>query len=137
MGTVVAKQLCPTADERSNLLRVKLEQLVVEGKRLSLSLDDMISAVAQHWKRLDGAAHERHPKSNDLSKRFRKTVVLDHLNMVVPENSVYGLIGPNGAGKTLRKSFRKESNPLKTKVWRRGWDSYRLPALKPRKFRGL
>jgi ABC-type multidrug transport system ATPase subunit len=39
-------------------------------------------------------------RASDLSKRFRKTVVLDHLNMVVPENSVYGLIGPNGAGKT-------------------------------------
>lgn len=36
----------------------------------------------------------------DLSKRFRKTVVLDHLNMNVPEHSVYGLVGPNGAGKT-------------------------------------
>jgi len=35
-----------------------------------------------------------------LSKRFRKTVVLDHLNMLVPEHSVYGLVGPNGAGKT-------------------------------------
>jgi ABC-2 type transport system ATP-binding protein len=39
-------------------------------------------------------------RANDLSKRFRKTVVLDRLNMVVPENSVYGLVGPNGAGKT-------------------------------------
>lgn len=36
----------------------------------------------------------------DLSKRFSKTVVLDHLNMSVPEHSVYGLVGPNGAGKT-------------------------------------
>src|ERR1700730_16632756 len=36
----------------------------------------------------------------DLSKRFGKTVVLDHLNMIVPEHSVYGLVGSNGAGKT-------------------------------------
>lgn len=36
----------------------------------------------------------------DLSKRFRKTVALDHLNMIVPEHSVYALVGPNGAGKT-------------------------------------
>lgn len=63
IGTVVAKQLSPAAADRSNLLRVELEQLVVEGKRLGLSLDDMISAIAQHWKRLDGAAYERHPKS--------------------------------------------------------------------------
>ncbi len=39
-------------------------------------------------------------RASDLSKRFRKTVVLDRLNMRVPENSVYGLVGPNGAGKT-------------------------------------
>lgn len=36
----------------------------------------------------------------DLSKRFRKTVALDHLSMIVPEHSVYALVGPNGAGKT-------------------------------------
>jgi ABC-2 type transport system ATP-binding protein len=36
----------------------------------------------------------------DLSKRFRNTVALDHMNMTVPEHSVYGLVGPNGAGKT-------------------------------------
>jgi ABC-2 type transport system ATP-binding protein len=36
----------------------------------------------------------------DLSKRFRSTVVLDHLNMAVPEHSVFGLVGPNGVGKT-------------------------------------
>jgi ABC-2 type transport system ATP-binding protein len=36
----------------------------------------------------------------DLSKRFRNTVVLDGLNMAVPEGSVYALIGTNGAGKT-------------------------------------
>lgn len=35
-----------------------------------------------------------------LSKRFRKTVVLDKLDMAVPEGSVYGLVGPNGVGKT-------------------------------------
>jgi ABC-2 type transport system ATP-binding protein len=36
----------------------------------------------------------------ELSKRFGKTAVLDHVNLAVPESSVYGLIGPNGAGKT-------------------------------------
>jgi ABC-2 type transport system ATP-binding protein len=35
-----------------------------------------------------------------LSKRFRNTVVLDHMDMAVPEGSVYGLVGPNGAGKS-------------------------------------
>jgi ABC-2 type transport system ATP-binding protein len=36
----------------------------------------------------------------DLEKRFGGTKVLDHLNLEVPEGSVYALIGPNGAGKT-------------------------------------
>jgi len=36
----------------------------------------------------------------ELSKRFGRTAVLDHVNLAVPESSVYGLIGPNGAGKT-------------------------------------
>lgn len=36
----------------------------------------------------------------DLSKRFRHIVALDHMNMTVPQGSVYGLVGPNGAGKT-------------------------------------
>jgi ABC-2 type transport system ATP-binding protein len=36
----------------------------------------------------------------DLSKRFRNTVALDHMNVTVPEHSVYALVGPNGAGKT-------------------------------------
>jgi ABC-type multidrug transport system ATPase subunit len=39
-------------------------------------------------------------RTNNLSKLFRKAIVLDHLNMTVPEHSVFGLVGPNGAGKT-------------------------------------
>lgn len=64
IGTVVAKRHFPTSGNRSELLQAELERLVVEGKRLGLSLGDMISAVARHWKRLDGAAYERDPKSN-------------------------------------------------------------------------
>ncbi len=63
IGTVVAKQPPSTAAERSNLLQEELEQFLVEAKRLGLSLNDVMSAVARHWTRLDGAAYERHPKS--------------------------------------------------------------------------
>jgi ABC-2 type transport system ATP-binding protein len=35
-----------------------------------------------------------------LVKRFRKTLVIDHLDLNVLEESIYGLIGPNGAGKS-------------------------------------
>ena len=55
IGTVVVKCGCATAAERSNLLHKELEQLVVEAKKLGLTFDDVTSAVAQHWKRLDGS----------------------------------------------------------------------------------
>lgn len=53
IGTVVAEPAPSTAAERGNLLKKELEQLVVEAKRLGLSLDDVTRAVEQHWKRLD------------------------------------------------------------------------------------
>ncbi len=54
IGTVVADRASSTAAERSNLLKKELEQLVVEAKKLGLTIDDVTTAVAQHWLRLDG-----------------------------------------------------------------------------------
>jgi GntR family transcriptional regulator len=54
IGTVVAKRANSTAADRGNLLNKELEQLIVEAKNLGLSIDDVTSSVAQHWKRLDG-----------------------------------------------------------------------------------
>lgn len=63
----------------------------------------------------------------DLSKRFRKTVVLDHLNMSVPEHSVYGLVGPNGAGKTTTiKILMNARQPTEGRTEVFGRDSRRL-----------
>jgi GntR family transcriptional regulator len=59
IGTVVAKRAYSTAADRSNLLRKELEQLIVEAKKLGLTFDEVTSAVAEHWKRLDGAKNER------------------------------------------------------------------------------
>jgi len=39
-------------------------------------------------------------ETHDLTKRYDGTVVVDHLNLHVRENEVFGLLGPNGAGKT-------------------------------------
>jgi GntR family transcriptional regulator len=55
IGTVVAKLLPSTAADRSNLLQRELEQLIVEAKRLGLTFDDVASAMAKHWKVLEGS----------------------------------------------------------------------------------
>lgn len=37
---------------------------------------------------------------NYVTKKFQDTPVLEHVNLDIPEGSVFGLIGPNGSGKT-------------------------------------
>ena len=53
VGTVVAVLGSSTAAERSWLLKSELEQLVVEAKKLSMELDEVLQALTQHWRRLD------------------------------------------------------------------------------------
>ena len=36
----------------------------------------------------------------NLVKRYKELVALDHLNLSVKEGEVFGLLGPNGSGKT-------------------------------------
>ena len=55
IGTVVTKSPASTAAERANLLNQELEQLVVEARKLGLELSDVETALAQHWKRLNGS----------------------------------------------------------------------------------
>jgi ABC-2 type transport system ATP-binding protein len=39
-------------------------------------------------------------ETEELTKKYGKVTVVDHLNFRVRENEVFGLLGPNGAGKT-------------------------------------
>lgn len=39
-------------------------------------------------------------KTNNVSKKYKKTYVVKDLSISVRKNSVYGLLGPNGAGKS-------------------------------------
>jgi GntR family transcriptional regulator len=55
IGTVVTKRASSTPADRSNLLHKELEQLIVEAKRLGLTFDDVASAIAKHWKALEGS----------------------------------------------------------------------------------
>jgi GntR family transcriptional regulator len=54
IGTVVATLPEASAAERTQLLGNEIEELVVEGKKLGISLEDMQTSIAAHWKRLGG-----------------------------------------------------------------------------------
>jgi GntR family transcriptional regulator len=55
VGTVVAAPSGSSSAERTRLLKGELEQLVVEAKRLGLTLDNIQKALDEHWRRLGGA----------------------------------------------------------------------------------
>ena len=55
IGTLVANASPATMTQRSALLEDNLEQLVVEAKRLSLELKDLLDAVKDHWNGLKKA----------------------------------------------------------------------------------
>ena len=52
VGTVVTARPRGSASERSELLGQEIEQLVVEAKRLGISVEDVKTAIATHWKNL-------------------------------------------------------------------------------------
>ena len=69
LGTIVAPRPSSSAAERGNLLKVELEQLVVEAKKLGLDLEEVTDALTKHWLRLDGtnkAARKRHEYSSSF-----------------------------------------------------------------------
>ncbi|HET8915167.1 MAG TPA: ATP-binding cassette domain-containing protein, partial [Propionibacteriaceae bacterium] len=38
--------------------------------------------------------------TNGLTKRFRRQIAVDQIDLEVAEGAVYGFLGPNGSGKT-------------------------------------
>jgi GntR family transcriptional regulator len=54
VGSVVAGPLVGGARERAALLGVDLERVVVEAKKLGLSLEEVQSGLASQWQRLGG-----------------------------------------------------------------------------------
>ena len=59
VGTVVAILGPSSAADRSRLLKGELEELVVEAKKLGMELDDVLEALARHWRRLMPAQDAR------------------------------------------------------------------------------
>ena len=53
VGSVVAEQAAGDRAERAELLGRDLEHLVVEAKKLGLTLDEVSSGLVAHWKKLN------------------------------------------------------------------------------------
>ena len=53
IGTFVAGRQASSAAERRALLREDVGRLVVEARHLSLDVQEVLDAVAEHWARLD------------------------------------------------------------------------------------
>ena len=54
VGSIVAERERGGRRERAELLGADLEGLVVEAKKLGLTLDDVQAGLASHWKKLGG-----------------------------------------------------------------------------------
>jgi GntR family transcriptional regulator len=54
VGSIVAEREPGGRKERAELLGIDLERLVVEAKKLGLTLDDVQAGLAAHWKKLGG-----------------------------------------------------------------------------------
>lgn len=54
VGSIVAEREAGGRKERAELLGAEAERLVVEARKLGLSLDEVQAAVASHWKKLGG-----------------------------------------------------------------------------------
>ena len=52
VGSVVAAQAAGDRTERAELLGGDLERVVVEAKKLGLTLDEVSAGLAAHWKKL-------------------------------------------------------------------------------------
>ena len=55
IGTIVAKRLPSSVGQRRRLLGTEVERLVVEAKKIGLELNDVVSAVTEHWEALQDA----------------------------------------------------------------------------------
>ena len=68
VGTLVARLPEPSPRERSSLLVHEAEQLVVEARRLSLTLEQVLDAVQHHWIRLSDVQAAQEQEHEDVRK---------------------------------------------------------------------
>lgn len=41
-------------------------------------------------------------EAKSLTKEYKQTLALDHINLQIKKGKIYGFIGQNGAGKTVK-----------------------------------
>lgn len=58
IGTVVAEPRQPRRKDRERLVAPDVEQLVVEAKRIGMTLDELRELIAEQWRRLQGKGEE-------------------------------------------------------------------------------
>ncbi len=61
IGTLVAERPEVRPSDRRRLLREQVEQLVVEAKRVGVSLPDLVDSVESQWKVLNQPAEKKRP----------------------------------------------------------------------------
>ena len=54
IGTVVAELPESTRSERTQLLGQQIEELLVEARKLGITLEEILSSITAHWKHLGG-----------------------------------------------------------------------------------
>jgi len=54
IGTVVAELPEGRKIERAQLLGYEIEQLAVEAKKLGIPLEEIVTSISEHWKKLSG-----------------------------------------------------------------------------------
>lgn len=69
IGTVVARVVGASPQQRAALLQDELEQLVVEAKHLDLALEEVVGALRQHWRRLSPS-----PAATPAARREKERV---------------------------------------------------------------
>ena len=71
IGTVVAVVPESSKAERDGLLGEEIEELVVEAKRMGISLDEVVKSVEKHWKQLKAGKKGQGAEKKRLLERNR------------------------------------------------------------------
>ena len=66
-------------------------------------------------------------EAHDLTKEYRHTVALDHIDLKIDKGKIYGFIGQNGAGKTtLMRMLCTIVQPSEGQILWNGKDIWKL-----------